>query len=54
MFESGNAGSRARRLDATVYRQVFEDLPSATLVLDSSGAVLAHNAAAYLGLGVPA
>jgi DNA-binding SARP family transcriptional activator len=39
-------GAGARRLDASVYRQVFDDLPSATLVLDSSGAVLAHNAAA--------
>lgn len=39
-------GAGARRLDVSVYRQVFDDLPSATLVLDSSGAVLAHNAAA--------
>ena len=39
-------GAGARGLDASVYRQVFEDLPSATLVLDSSGAVLGHNAAA--------
>lgn len=36
----------ARNLDAAVYRQVFEDLPSATLVLDSSGTVLGYNAAA--------
>src|SRR5262245_11344413 len=39
-------GAGARGLDASAYRQVFEDLPSATLVLDSSGAVLGHNAAA--------
>src|SRR3954454_6884256 len=36
----------ARGLDASAYRQVFDDLPSATLVLDSSGTVLGHNAAA--------
>jgi DNA-binding SARP family transcriptional activator len=43
MFEGRNS---PRGLDATVYRRVFDDLPSATLVLDSSGAVLAYNAAA--------
>ena len=35
-----------RGLDAAMYRRVFDDLPCATLVLDSASAVVAYNKAA--------